>query len=44
MASEPKCPHCRNDDVRLIEHIRNEHYRCEVCSKNFDWKEKPNAR
>jgi ribosomal protein L37AE/L43A len=29
------CPHCRNDNTLLLEKIRFDYWRCEVCSKPF---------
>jgi len=31
-----KCPHCHNEDTKLMEKISPKRYLCSVCSKTFD--------
>ena len=33
----PKCPHCTNKDVRMMDKIYENVYVCTVCSKEFIW-------
>ena len=33
--NEPRCPHCGNDDKRMLELIGIGNWLCEVCSKSF---------
>jgi hypothetical protein len=33
----PRCPHCTNKDVKMIEKVYENVYLCEVCAKEFIW-------
>lgn len=31
-----RCPHCKNDNPRLLERLTHDTARCDVCSKEFN--------
>lgn len=31
-----RCPHCQNNDLRLLEQLGEHTWRCDVCSKPFE--------
>jgi transposase-like protein len=38
MIQKLTCPYCKNDDERMMNNIRANHYYCGVCSKTFEVK------